>query len=229
MGTTSVFPFRPFALLGWTASTVAVHWAGGALGQAHLSHEARAPFVMAASPFAYGLMAARFVLLDASSLGTPPSVRRGRWPWWPGNHRRGPPARAALGRGKVAADGVELKLGPLVRALEDGPGGDHQARKGGGGGASSVPSSMAVLDLRPKVGCGMDRDQFLQRLANLNRAPARGRPGQRAPHKPRLLLLLFGRYLAAGAGPVSYGEAEEPSVSGQRGRDRCLVPPQTSG
>ena len=63
----------------------------------------------------------------------------------------------------------------------------------------------------------MTREEFLNVLARL-RCAAVGRARLRAPHKPLLLLWLFGRFAAAGR----TAEAEEPGpaifVSGQQAR-----------
>ncbi|HEX5566063.1 MAG TPA: HNH endonuclease [Streptomyces sp.] len=50
-------------------------------------------------------------------------------------------------------------------------------------------------------------DELLSALAGLRRASV---GGQRAPHKPLLLLWLLGRFAATGGTAVSYAEAEEP-------------------
>jgi putative restriction endonuclease len=53
----------------------------------------------------------------------------------------------------------------------------------------------------------MTRDELLARLAGLRQA----RVGQiRVPHKPLLLLWLFGQFAAAGSSVASYQQAEEP-------------------
>ena len=56
----------------------------------------------------------------------------------------------------------------------------------------------------------MTRDELLEVLARLRRAPV---GVIRAPHKPLLLLWLFGRFAAVGSTVASYAVAEEP-VSG---------------
>ena len=53
----------------------------------------------------------------------------------------------------------------------------------------------------------MTRDELLALLSGLRCAPI---GGIRAPHKPLLLLWLFGRFATAGSTAVSYREAEEP-------------------
>lgn len=53
----------------------------------------------------------------------------------------------------------------------------------------------------------MSRDEFLARLAGLRRAQV---GGKRVPHKPLLLLWLFGRFAATGGSAARYQEAEEP-------------------
>jgi putative restriction endonuclease len=53
----------------------------------------------------------------------------------------------------------------------------------------------------------MDRDELLNRLGSLRRATAGGR---RLPHKPLLLLWLFGRFAATGSTAVTYDEVHEP-------------------
>ena len=55
----------------------------------------------------------------------------------------------------------------------------------------------------------MTRDELLELLARLRCAPV-GRARLRAPHKPLLLLWLFGRFAAIGSTVTSYAEAEEP-------------------
>jgi putative restriction endonuclease len=51
------------------------------------------------------------------------------------------------------------------------------------------------------------RGEFLDLLARLRRASV---GGIRAPHKPLLLLWLFGRFAAAGSSAATYEEAEQP-------------------
>lgn len=53
----------------------------------------------------------------------------------------------------------------------------------------------------------MREDDLFRHLAGLRRANV---GGVRAPHKPLLLLWLFGRFAATGTSAVSYAEAEEP-------------------
>lgn len=53
----------------------------------------------------------------------------------------------------------------------------------------------------------MREDELLRHLAGLRRANV---GGVRAPHKPLLLLWLFGRFAATGSSAVPYAEAEEP-------------------
>ncbi|MDF3291854.1 phosphorothioated DNA-binding restriction endonuclease [Streptomyces silvisoli] len=53
----------------------------------------------------------------------------------------------------------------------------------------------------------MTREELFERLARLKTAPVGGR---RAPHKPLLLLWLFGRYAETGSTAVTYADAEEP-------------------
>ncbi|HXZ73399.1 MAG TPA: hypothetical protein VEH31_21345, partial [Streptosporangiaceae bacterium] len=53
----------------------------------------------------------------------------------------------------------------------------------------------------------MTRDEFLDLLARLRRASV---GGIRAPHKPLLLLWLFGRFAAVGSSAATYEEAEGP-------------------
>lgn len=53
----------------------------------------------------------------------------------------------------------------------------------------------------------MTREEFLDVLARLRRASV---GNIRAPHKPLLLLWLFGRFAATGSTMASYAEAEEP-------------------
>lgn len=53
----------------------------------------------------------------------------------------------------------------------------------------------------------MREDELLRHLEGLRRANLKG---VRAPHKPLLLLWLFGRFAATGSSAVTYAEAEEP-------------------
>ena len=53
----------------------------------------------------------------------------------------------------------------------------------------------------------MTREEFLELLARLRRASV---GNVRAPHKPLLLLWLFGRFAATGGTVAAYAEAEEP-------------------
>ena len=53
----------------------------------------------------------------------------------------------------------------------------------------------------------MTRDELLGLLARLRRATV---GGIRAPHKPLLLLWLFGRFATAGSSAATYAEAEAP-------------------
>ena len=53
----------------------------------------------------------------------------------------------------------------------------------------------------------LTRDELLGLLARLRRATV---GGIRAPHKPLLLLWLFGRFAAAGSSAAAYEEAGEP-------------------
>ena len=55
----------------------------------------------------------------------------------------------------------------------------------------------------------MTRDELLDLLSRLRCAPI-GRARLRAPHKPLLLLWLFGRFSAIGSTVATYAEAEEP-------------------
>ena len=55
----------------------------------------------------------------------------------------------------------------------------------------------------------MTREEFLDVLARLRCAPV-GRARLRAPHKPLLLLWLFGRFTSTGSTTAAYSEAEEP-------------------
>jgi putative restriction endonuclease len=59
-------------------------------------------------------------------------------------------------------------------------------------------------------GAQMTREELLTRLAGLRQAPV---GHKRMPHKPLLLLWLFGQFAASGSSAVSYEQAEEP-VSG---------------
>jgi putative restriction endonuclease len=70
------------------------------------------------------------------------------------------------------------------------------------------------LELTMLTGCRFQegcvtREEFLDVLARLRCAPV-GRARLRAPHKPLLLLWLFGRFAATGSTAVAYAEAEEP-------------------
>ncbi len=78
----------------------------------------------------------------------------------------------------------------------------------------------------------MTRDELLDLLARLRRASV---GGIRAPHKPLLLLWLFGRFAAAGSTVAVYEEAEEPVstlvndfgppvASASAGRQRAAMP-----
>lgn len=53
----------------------------------------------------------------------------------------------------------------------------------------------------------MDRQELVSRLSRLRRAQV---GNQRVPHKPLLLLWLFGRFATTGTTLVSYREAEDP-------------------
>jgi putative restriction endonuclease len=53
------------------------------------------------------------------------------------------------------------------------------------------------------------REEFLDVLARLRCAPV-GRARLRAPHKPLLLLWLFGRFTSTGSTTAVYSEAEKP-------------------
>ncbi len=78
----------------------------------------------------------------------------------------------------------------------------------------------------------MTREEFLELLARLRRASV---GNVRAPHKPLLLLWLFGRFAASGSSAVSYADAEEPVsalvndfgppvASASAGRQRAAMP-----
>jgi len=54
----------------------------------------------------------------------------------------------------------------------------------------------------------MTRKALLERLAGLRRGVASG--GKRAPHKPLLLLWLFGRFATTGSSAATYAQAEDP-------------------
>ncbi len=80
----------------------------------------------------------------------------------------------------------------------------------------------------------MTRDELLDLLSRLRCAPV-GRARLRAPHKPLLLLWLFGRFAAAGSTVATYAEVEEPVsalinefgapvVSAAAGRQRAAMP-----
>ena len=53
----------------------------------------------------------------------------------------------------------------------------------------------------------MTRDELLANLASLRLAPIEKK---RAPHKPLLLLWLFGQFAATGSSAATYQRAEEP-------------------
>jgi putative restriction endonuclease len=60
---------------------------------------------------------------------------------------------------------------------------------------------------RPAKGGRLTRDELLAKLARLRQA----RVGQvRVPHKPLLLLWLFGQFATIGSSAASYQQAEEP-------------------
>ena len=69
----------------------------------------------------------------------------------------------------------------------------------------------------------MKRGEFLDLLARLRRASV---GGIRAPHKPLLLLWLFGRFAAAGSSAATYEEAEQPvsALINDFGPHDALVP-----
>ena len=80
----------------------------------------------------------------------------------------------------------------------------------------------------------MTREEFLDVLARLRCAPV-GRARLRAPHKPLLLLWLFGRFASTGSTAAAYAEAEEPVstlindfgppvASASAGRQRAAMP-----
>src|SRR5215831_20509762 len=74
----------------------------------------------------------------------------------------------------------------------------------------------------------MTRDELLELLSRLSRlrcAPV-GRARLRAPHKPLLLLWLFGRFAAVGSTVASYAEAEEPvsALINEFGPDAPVTP-----
>src|ERR1700685_3348240 len=74
-----------------------------------------------------------------------------------------------------------------------------------------APSPGSPCSLRNGPGCGrpqlMTRAERMARLAGLRQA----RVGQvRVPHKPLLLLWLFGQFAATGSSVASYQQAEEP-------------------
>ena len=71
---------------------------------------------------------------------------------------------------------------------------------------ASALVARASITVMPKR-ANMTRDELLARLAGLRQA----RVGQvRLPHKPLLLLWLFGQFAATGSSAVSYQQAEEP-------------------
>jgi putative restriction endonuclease len=78
------------------------------------------------------------------------------------------------------------------------------------------------------------REEFLDLLARLRCAPV-GRERLRAPHKPLLLLWLFGRFAATGSTVAAYAEAEgpvsilindfgPPVANASAGRQRAAMP-----
>ncbi len=78
----------------------------------------------------------------------------------------------------------------------------------------------------------MTREEFLDLLARLRRASV---GHVRVPHKPPLLLWLFGRFSATGSTAAAYAEAEEPVsalinefgplvASASAGRQRAAMP-----
>ncbi len=80
----------------------------------------------------------------------------------------------------------------------------------------------------------MTREEFLDVLARLKCAPV-GRARLRAPHKPLLLLWLFGRFTSTGSTTAVYSEVEEPVstlindfgpsvASASAGRQRAAMP-----
>src|SRR5882757_5607296 len=90
-----------------------------------------------------------------------------------------------------------------------------------------------LTDCRFRRGC-VTREEFLDLLARLRCAPV-GRARLRAPHKPLLLLWLFGRFAATGSTAAAYAEAEEPVstlindfgpsvVKASAGRQRAAMP-----
>jgi putative restriction endonuclease len=69
---------------------------------------------------------------------------------------------------------------------------------------------LPAMDQRPRqdvLGNPMDCEELLSRLSRLRRAQV---GNQRVPHKPLLLLWLFGRFATTGTTLASYREAEEP-------------------
>ncbi len=60
---------------------------------------------------------------------------------------------------------------------------------------------------KPAKGDRLTRDELLAKLAGLRLAPI---DQKRAPHKPLLLLWLFGQFAATGSSAASYQQAEEP-------------------
>jgi hypothetical protein len=62
-------------------------------------------------------------------------------------------------------------------------------------------------DVGPQYVRPVTEEELLVRLAGLRRATVGAR---RAPHKPLLLLWLFGRFATSGSSVTSYEEAEEP-------------------
>jgi hypothetical protein len=60
---------------------------------------------------------------------------------------------------------------------------------------------------RRAVGLSVTRNELMARLSGLRRAQI---GGTRAPHKPLLLLWLFGRFAATGSARATYAEAASP-------------------
>jgi hypothetical protein len=83
-----------------------------------------------------------------------------------------------------------------------------------------------------RAGLPVTPDELMARLSRLRQAQA---GGKRAPHKPLLLLWLFGRLAATGAAGATYAEAEgpvselindfgPPAASPAQGRQRAAMP-----
>ena len=103
----------------------------------------------------------------------------------------------------------------------------------GGAELRSVPQAELIGTAWHAVRRGyVTREEFLDLLARLRRASV---GNVRAPHKPLLLLWLFGRFAATGSTAAAYAEAEEsvstlindfgpPFAKPSAGRQRAAMP-----